>query len=233
MGLTASTSAALCTPIQFEIIDQVGYIILNDPPENRMTIHFFAKLKEIADKVKRLDSIKGLIICSKGRHFSSGADLLELTDVIKETVDSDDGLDSVRHLSILEENRETFETLATLCIPVVAAVHGVCIGSGLELALCADVRVCEERTTLGLPEVSFGVMPGCGGTVRLTKLAGTGVALDLILTGQLMSAEDAQIAGIADMVVARKQSVDIARKLICSAPKGITKVDFREFVRNQ
>jgi enoyl-CoA hydratase/carnithine racemase len=232
MGLSVSTPAELCFPIQFEIIDQIGYIILNDPPENRMTMRFFATLKDIVDNIKSMDSINGLIICSKGRHFSSGADLKELTEVIKEAIESVKGLGTENYLSILDENRETFESLATLCIPVVAALHGVCIGSALELALCADVRVCEERTTLGLPEVSFGVMPGCGGTVRLTKLAGASVALDLILTGQLLSAEDAQIAGIADMVVARKQSVDIARKLICSAPKGSTKEGFREFVRS-
>jgi hypothetical protein len=127
---------------QFEIIDQIGYIILNDSPENRMTMRFFATLKGVVDNMKIIDSINEVIICSKG------------------------------------------------------------------------------------------VMPGCGGTVRLTKLAGASVALGLILTGQLLSAEDAQIAGIADMVVARKQSVDIARKLICSAPKGVIKQGFREFVQN-
>jgi enoyl-CoA hydratase/carnithine racemase len=197
-----------------------------------MTINFFAKLKKIVDMVKRLDSINGLIICSKGRHFSSGADLQELTEVIKKAIDSEEWSGTERHLSILDENRETFETLATLSIPVVAAMHGVCIGSAFELALCADVRVCEERTTLGLPEVSFGVMPGCGGTVRLTKLAGAGVALDLILTGQLISAEEAQVAGIADIVVARKQSVDVARKLIKSVPRRTTKEGFKEFARD-
>jgi enoyl-CoA hydratase/carnithine racemase len=231
MSLTVSAPSELFTPIHFEIVDQIGHIILNDPPENRMTTHFFLKLREVVEKIESMGSITGLIICSKGRHFSSGADLQELTEVIK-LVHASEQFSTGRQLSILDKNRETFEKLATLKIPVVAALQGVCIGSALELALCADVRICEHRATLGLPEVEFGVMPGCGGTVRLTKLTGTGVALDLILTGQLISAEDALVAGIADMIVPRKQSTVIARQLFGKVPKGVLKDGFREFVLN-
>ena len=227
-----SIDSLLCDTVKFEITDQIGHIILNDPPENRMTMRFFHKLHEIVNEMKSLDSIRGLIIRSNGRHFSSGADLNDLINAIKKSIVSKDQKEIPGYSSVLEQNVETFRSIASLKIPVVAAIQGVCIGSALELALCAHVRVCEERTSLGLPEVQFNLMPGCGGTVRLPKLTGFATAMELILSGDIISAGDAFEKGIADIIVPRKRSNEIAKQLIEKYGNDDFSSDkFREMVR--
>jgi len=224
--LTSSNSE---DPVFFEISDQIGYIVLNDPPENRMTLRFFEMLQTIIDRVRLLDTLKGVVICSNSRHFSSGADLPELTSALRQ----ERSADSDAHLSILVKNSHCFTAISELKMPVIAAIQGLCMGSAYELALCADVRVAEPHSTLGLPEVEYGVMPGCGGTVRLSKLTGTASALELILSGQLLAADEALREGLVDIVVLRKQAVGYARKIIIDAYGKCEKKSIISMVRKE
>jgi enoyl-CoA hydratase/carnithine racemase len=219
-----------CNPVRFEIKDQIGYLVLNAPPENRMTTQFFTKLHERINEIECIDSIKGLIICSEGRHFSSGADLKDLAKVVSgKKAENLCTMDYQK--STLDENVKIFSSLSNLKIPVIAAIHGVCIGSALELVLCADIRICEHRTTLGFPEVQFNLMPGCGGTVRLPLLTGVGTALNLMLTGDLIGADDAFTYGVVDIVVERKKAVLTGIELIRIAyQKNIKKESFRKSI---
>ena len=225
-------TAELFVPVHFDIVNHVGYIVLCNPPENRMNMQFFRCMKEIVAAIKKSDTLRGLIICSQGRHFSSGADLDELAGVLQCGAGVENHRNINEQLQVLDENTQCFLDIACFDYPVVAALQGLCMGSALELALCADVRIVEERVTLGLPEVHYGVIPGCGGTVRLTKLVGAAKALELILSGQLLSAEDACAAGLADMVVPRKTAVVKARELLMNTGRGCSKADFAAMVRN-
>ena len=216
--------------IKFEMVDMIGHIVLNDPPENRMTMQFFKRLHEIVNKIKELDYIRGLIIRSNGRHFSSGADLNDLIQAVKSSIMIDGSKGAHDYSSVLYQNVETFNSIATLEIPVVAAIRGVCIGSALELALCAQVRVCEQRTSLGLPEVLFNLMPGCGGTVRLLHLTGVSTAIELVMSGEIISAEDAFAKGITDIIVPRKQATEIAIQLIELFESNGSGSSFRDMV---
>ncbi len=218
-----------CKPVRFEIKDQIGYLVLNAPPENRMTTLFFNMLHEIVKEIECIDSIKGLIMCSEGRHFSSGADLNELAEMVNGKKSYD--LSTMDRLSILDENVKMFISLENLRIPVIAAIHGVCIGAALELALCADVRICEYRTTLGFPEVQYNLMPGCGGTVRLPFLTGVGTALNLMMTGDLIGADDAFAYGVIDIIAGRKKAIPTGIELLEIAyQKSIRKEDFRKSI---
>ncbi|MGE5671844.1 MAG: enoyl-CoA hydratase/isomerase family protein [Fibrobacterota bacterium] len=200
-------------PLYFDEFDKVGYIILNNPPENRMTLRFFNDLQTIVSSFVDRRDLTGIIICSNGRHFSSGAALPELLTILEDAQQA--GAESKPQL-FTDANQECFRMLSSLPVPVVAVLKGLCAGSAYELALCADIRIAEERTTLGLPEVQYDVIPGCGGTVRLTKLIGAAPALDLLLSGRLLSSDEAYALGLVDMVVPRKKGVLHAETLLNS-----------------
>src|SRR5690625_6604294 len=98
--------------------------------------------------------------------------------------------------------------------PVIAAVNGFALGGGLELALAADIRIASENARFALPEVKLGIIPGYGGTVRLPRLVGRGRALELILTGELIDAEEAYRIGLADRVVPQAELTKSAEGLL-------------------
>jgi enoyl-CoA hydratase len=114
----------------------------------------------------------------------------------------------------LLDNSDSFSALPALPFPVVAAIQGCCLGSGLELALACHFRVAAKNAVLGLPEAGFGLMPGCGGTVRLTRLAGYQKAMRYILTGESLLAEDALKEGIVDAVVDKEELEGAAKRII-------------------
>jgi enoyl-CoA hydratase/carnithine racemase len=140
----------------------------------------------------------------RDRHFSSGADL-------------DDLLGSLRGREagpLLLDNLSSFRFFENLPVPVVAAIRGVCLGSGLELALFCHARICGAGAVLGLPETGFGLIPGCGGILNLAALAGRQRALETVLTGASFGAEEALAWNVVDAVVPKKDVVGSAVRLV-------------------
>ena len=184
--------------IHWKIEDMVGHLIINRPPSNRMDKMFFGELKDLVETVISVSKIEGLIVYGAGRHFSSGADLDELTAGLEKDTSS------------LFENNLTFLSLFALPFPVVAAISGVCLGSGLELALFAHFRICTENSMLGLPESTFGLIPGIGGVSRLHSLAGHARATELICSGMNILPKEALEYGIIDKIVPKKHHIDFS-----------------------
>lgn len=197
--------------IQWEINNGSGLLTLNQPPSNKMNKLFFEELKMLTSEVIPASGISSLIIHGSGRHFSSGADIDDLLGAIHFA--PDDSKKPVKVPDFLEENRRSFFFFEALDIPVIAAIQGVCIGSALELAMFCHFRICAEGALLALPEVSFNLMPGCGGTQKLQQLAGKNRALELMLDGRNFSPEEALEWGIVDMVVTKKELMNIASSL--------------------
>ncbi|PMH41818.1 multifunctional fatty acid oxidation complex subunit alpha [Vibrio sp. 10N.286.49.B3] len=173
-------------------------------------------------------SIKGLIVHSlKPDNFIAGADIRML--------DACTTADEAKALAT--QGQQMFQTLSDLPFPVVAAIHGPCLGGGLELALACHYRVCSDsdKTRLGLPEVQLGLLPGSGGTQRLPRLIGLLPALDLILTGKQLRAKKALKLGVVDACVPESVLLDVAQDLIEkheeSAP--IRKVSTKEKLLSQ
>ena len=165
---------------------------------------FFDELKLLHLELIPKTDLKAIIISGKGRHFSSGADLNELLHRVLTDCNEKNEPDFLLH------NSSVFNFFERLDIPVIAAIRGVCIGSALELALSCHFRFCEEGSLLGLPESTFNIMPGCGGTQLLTRLTGFSKAVEIILEGRNISPEEALSLGIVDKVTPRKQVVQIA-----------------------
>lgn len=153
-----------------------------------------ATIEELRDAFEELAAdadVRGILVTGAGRKaFVAGADIGELA-----RMGPLDGIDTSR------KGQDAFRFLERIGKPVVAAVNGFALGGGLELALACHLRVAARTARLGLPEVKLGIIPGYGGTVRLPRLVGRGRALELILTGEMIDAEEAHRIGLVNRVV--------------------------------
>lgn len=147
-------------------------------------------LIEAARKASTVKSLRAVILCGAGeKAFCAGADLKERQGL---------GPDEVRtFVTLLNQSFRAIETSPKVWV---AAIHGACLGGGLELSLCADLRVAQRDAVLGLPEVRLGILPGAGGTQRLPRLIGMARAKELILTGTRISAAEALALGVVNRV---------------------------------
>lgn len=157
--------------------------------------------------------VKALVVTGAGRAFAAGADIAGINQV-------EDAF-TAREFSLL--GQDVCSTLAALPFPTIAAINGFALGGGLELALAADMRVASPQARLGLPEVSLGVIPGYGGTQRLPRIIGLGRALDLILTGRHVTAEEALQLGLVNRVAddALAAAVELARTAARNGPLAL------------
>lgn len=185
-------------------------LLLDDPPRNEMNRRFFEALASAVEALYALPPRRGLVLRPRGRHFSSGADLAEL------------GRDLGRHApqitaAFLEQNLATFSRLHDAPFPVVAALRGACLGSGLELALACGVRIAAPNALLALPEAQHGLMPGCGGSIRLARRLGRARALELCLSGRTITAPEALALGLVAQVVPGPELEAAAQDLLGGA----------------
>lgn len=184
----------------------VGWLQINNPPENYLEQPDFIEIKELNNFIET--GIKALLIEGSGRHFSAGADLEKLNEQIKDRKAFQDQLMKGNNL---------LNYIDELEIPVIAAISGVCFGAGLEIALACDIRICDENALFAFPEVNHDLFPGLGGVKRLVELTGMSAALELVLLGDMINAENAMELHIADAVVKKNEAklfaVDLARKM--------------------
>jgi enoyl-CoA hydratase/carnithine racemase len=143
-----------------------------------------------------------VVLAGAGRAFSAGADLTEFADRDPEAI-----------ARYYRETGGVYERVAALPQPTLAAIHGYCLGGGLELALATDFRIADETAVLGFPEVALGILPSSGGTVRATRLVGPAKAKELILLGERIDAAHALRAGLLTEVVAEGGALERALEL--------------------
>lgn len=205
----------LLKTIDWKIEDNIGHLMLNQPPANLMTRVFFDELNELTRDVISKSDIKAIIIYGNGRHFSAGADHINILKRIKENLPK---VYPTYLPGFLKETIQSFLFFEKLQIPTFAAIRGTCFGSALELALFCKYRICAEGTVIGFPEASFGLMPGCGGSIKLPAIVGRSKAIELIISGRNFSAAEAYKWGIVHKIVHRKilidETVKIARTMI-------------------
>lgn len=188
----------------------LAWLAIDVPNEKMNTLQaaFADDMKAIFVQLEEKKStIKGLIVHSlKPDNFIAGADIRML----------DDCTTAEQAEALATQGQEMFQTLSDLPYPVVAAIHGPCLGGGLELALACDYRVCSDsdKTRLGLPEVQLGLLPGSGGTQRLPRLIGLLPSLDLIMTGKQLRAKKAKKLGVVDACVPNSVLLDVAKDFV-------------------
>jgi enoyl-CoA hydratase/carnithine racemase len=176
--------------VRLEVEDGVGTIRIDRPKMNALNVQVQEEIRACATEAATRDDVRAVIVYGGERVFAAGADVKEMADMsYTDMVARSGGLQSA------------FTAVAKIPKPVVAAVTGYALGGGCELALCADVRIAGEGATLGQPEILLGIIPGAGGTQRLTRLVGPSRAKDIIFTGRFVKAEEALSIGLVDRVV--------------------------------
>ena len=180
--------------VRVEVEDGVATIRLDRPKMNALDVQVQEEIRAAAVECTEREDIKAVVVYGGERVFAAGADIKEMADMSH--------TDMVRRSGHLQS---AFTAVATIPKPVVAAITGYALGGGCELALCADIRVAADNAALGQPEILLGIIPGAGGTQRLSRLVGPAKAKDLIFTGRFVKADEALAMGLVDKVVAPDQ----------------------------
>lgn len=189
--------------VQIEVTGKVAAITIHNPPANALTPElrdeFMIRLKEISEN----DEVWSAVLTGAGeKFFMAGADIPGLLKLEPESA-----------LARVQKTRLFFSALAAFEKPVIAAINGLCLGGGLELALACDIRIAADHAKLGLPEVNLGLIPGAGGTQRLPRIVGPGWANYLLFSGDAISADAALNIGLVQKVVPLASLMETALEL--------------------
>jgi enoyl-CoA hydratase/3-hydroxyacyl-CoA dehydrogenase len=206
------------SPVKLETREHIAIAWLDRPPANSLSPEMVQALRRLWDAVRGNDAVRVLVFASANPMlFCAGADIKAFTKM-----DADSGRELLDHMHGLLREMET-SSLVTI-----AAVNAVAFGGGCELAMACDLRIAADSATFGQPEINLGIIPGFGGTQRLPRLVGEAKALELNLTGDPITAEQAYELGLATRVVPDHELLDTAlawaRKLADQAPLAIEQI---------
>ncbi len=194
--------------------DGVELLTLRHPPVNALSTAVLGELGRHLDALDADRNVRAVILTGDGAYFSAGADLKELAT-----------LDRSAAPAVVAQGQSLFSRIECLGPPVVAAINGLALGGGLELALACDLRIVGESAKLGAPEVNYGLMPSYGGTQRLPRLVGVAKAKELIFMGSMVPAAECVRIGLANRSVPAGQELraarDIAHTIAQRAPKAV------------
>jgi enoyl-CoA hydratase len=188
-------------------------VLLNRPQQlNALSGELMSELVAELQRLDRDDAIRCIVLGGSERAFAAGADITELA--------------AGTPVSLYQDRRiDRWDEIRKLRSPLVAAVSGYCLGGGCELAMACDLIVASETARFGQPEINLGVLPGAGGTQRLTRAVGKAVAMDVILTGRMLTADEAQRFGLVARVVMKEAWLDeakrVAREIAAKSPVSV------------
>jgi enoyl-CoA hydratase len=187
--------------IRLERDGPVAVVLLNRPKQlNALSGELMAALVETLRQLDEDRDVRAIVVGGNERAFAAGADIAELA--------------AGTAISLYENRRiDAWDAIRAVRTPLVAAVSGFCLGGGCELAMLCDLIVASESATFGQPEINLGVLPGAGGTQRLTRAVGKAVAMDMILSGRTLSAREALDFGLVARVVAREAWLAEAKRV--------------------
>ncbi len=199
--------------------NSICYITINRPKQlNALSISLISELNSVITDAERDKNIRCIILTGSGeKAFAAGADIKEFISFNKKEGEN------------LSRNgqKKLFDLLDNLQTPSIALINGFALGGGLELAMSCHIRIAWENARMGLPEVTLGLIPGYGGTQRLTNLVGKGKALEMILTGSMINSTEAKELGLVNYICSKEEGLNIANriasKIVQNSPKAIAK----------
>ena len=180
----------------------VAVIRMDRPPMNALNLQMQGELQAAALEVSGDASVGAVIVYGGPSVFAAGADITEMV-----------GMSHSDMAYASQTLHQALTSIATIPQPTIAAINGYALGGGCEVALCCDLRIAGEDATLGLPEITLGIIPGAGGTQRLPRLIGASRAKEMIFTGRFVGAEEAGRIGLVNRVVAADAVIEEARSL--------------------
>lgn len=182
-----------------KIENKTAFITINRESKlNALNSQTLADLSSALDELIQLQEVRGVVLTGAGtKAFVAGADILEFKDLCPTAASQ---LSKQGHINVMDK-------IANFPKPIIAAINGFALGGGLEIAMACHIRVAAATAKLGLPEVSLGIIPGYGGTQRLTQLVGRGKALEMIMTADMITAEEALQWGLVNYVVEQEHLI--------------------------
>lgn len=201
--------------LRYETKEQIAYVTIDRPKAmNALSTEVLDELQSVFQKIDNDPEVRVAILTGEGKAFVAGADIAQM---VKMT--GVEGYETIRRGS------QIITAIESMGKPVIAAINGFALGGGCELAMACDIRIASEKAQFGQPEVDLGIIPGFGGTQRLPRLAGKGMAKYMILTGDYIKADEALRIGLVEKVVAPEELMPacekIARKIIKNAPIAV------------
>ncbi len=196
--------------------DNIAIVTINRPKVlNALNATVMEELEKVFSELKNDPEVGAIIITGAGeKAFVAGADISGLVD-----------LDALEGKRFAEKGQSVFNLIENLGKPVIAAINGFALGGGCELAMACTIRIASEKAKLGQPEVNLGIIPGYGGTQRLPRLVGKGRAMELILTGRVIDANEAYQIGLVNKVVAPEklldEAVEMAKLILSKGPLAV------------
>ena len=196
-------------------LGRIAHLELVNPPLNLVTRELTEQLRDALAQLAAADDVRAVVVSGRGeRAFCAGSHIGEFEALRGRVAEG----------KLLLE-KLVYRQLAQLPMPTIAAIEGDALGGGLELALCCDLRIASARARLGMPEVRLAVLPGSGGTQRLPRVVGPARAKELILTGRIISADEAERIGLVNQVVpageARKAAEAVAEEIAARGPLAV------------
>ena len=208
--------------LKIDIKEGIATVVNNRPDKlNALNTLFFEEMNMFLDNVP--EEVKVIVVTGAGKAFVAGADISEMKGKSPEEGEAFSRL-----------GQKTFDKLEQLDIPVIAAVNGFALGGGCELAMACDFRLASTKAKFGQPEVNLGIVPGYAGTQRLSRLVGLGNALYMIMTADMVGADEAKQMGLVQKVVEPGELMDLAYKMAKKImSKGPNAIKFAKMVTRQ
>ena len=196
--------------------EAVALVTIDNPPMNALASALLEELEAEIEALDADDDVRAIVLRGAGeRAFVAGADIKEFP-ALRESASEGGSARGIQHLGHRMDAART---------PFVAAIRGFCLGGGLELAMCCDIRVCADDARLGQPEIKLGLIPGGGGTQRLPRLVGAGRAMLLNLTGEFVDADTAHAWGLVEKVVPvdelESAALEVAGQIAAQSPHAV------------
>lgn len=199
--------------VLIEIIGKVGLVKLNRPESyNALNLQLLSELMESLKELDERDDIGAIVITGDEKSFAAGADISSMAKATK---------DEIRKSKFIP----TFSLIREIKKPIIAAVSGYCLGGGLELAMSCDMIISSSKSKFGQPEINLGIIPGAGGTQRLTRAVGKVIAMEMILNNRTLKAEEALSMGLINAVYPvedfLEKGLSLAQEIASRAPLAI------------
>jgi enoyl-CoA hydratase/carnithine racemase len=213
--MTAQPAVALLPNVLYEAKGPIAYVTVNRPEVlNALDSDTWWGLQRAFEEALEDPAVRGVILTGAGKAFIAGADISELAETT-----------AVEAQKKSRFGQSVLDLIENLGKPVIAAVNGFALGGGCETAMACTIRIASEKAKFGQPEVALGLLPGGGGTQRLPRLVGKGRALQLILSGETISAQEAYRIGLVNEVVPAEQLISraeaILQKIFANAPIAV------------
>lgn len=200
--------------VRHRVENGIAIVTLDNPPVNSLNTAVLQELEMTFDELENNSQLRGVVITGNGRKsFCAGADIRAMASSQNEIIE------------LIKTGQTVFNRIELFDRPVIAAINGVALGGGNELAITCDIRISSDLAKFSQPEVSFGLIPAWGGTRRLARLVGLGLAKELILTGRTIDAQEALRIGLVNKVVPDGEelisSMEMMRQISLAAPLAI------------